>query len=959
MRKNTEITGKEVELGDDILVTTTNLKGVITSVNRAFTDIAGYSESELVGVQHNIIRHPDMPAAAFQDMWDTLKADKPWTGIVKNRCKNGDHYWVRANVTPLRDRDRTVGYMSVRTAPTRAEVSFAEELYSQANAARARIPASYTGGLMHKFKDLSVRTHLTLVGICSFALAAMNVAVVSYTGISWATAVSLAVTLAAIFGYTHWLAKHLTQPLHIAIDKLRHMAEGNYTDWVNLGRNDELGLLLQNIFSTQIRLGYDVDEAQKQIAENSRIRQALDAVHTNVMIGSVENDIIYMNKSVEAMLRNAQDDIRTELPNFNVDELIGGNIDQFHKNPDHQRDMLKAMTATHHAEINIGRRTFSLVATPIFDDSKRRLGTAVEWRDRTDELARQAEDAQRLQKERQIAAENERIRQALDSVTGNVMIADADYNIIYTNASVVKMMRNAESDIRKELPNFNASELLNKNMDIFHKDVAHQRSMMEGLQTTVVGNLKIGGRSLRVIASPILDHDTGARLGTVVEWLDRTQEVSVEEEISAMVEAALSGDLSKRIATHDKEGFFAMLSGGVNELVDVSDKVIHETVDVLGALSRGDLSRSIHGDYKGVFAQLKDDVNSTIDRLNGVMSQTGDALSAMARGDLTQTIDANYEGIYNQIIDDTNATISKLTEILDEINAASTQVLHGAQEIAEGNTNLSQRTEEQAANLEETASSMEQMTSTVRQNAENAKRADRLATDAREHAEKGGAVVEDAVQAMNAITTSSKKIADIIGVIDEIAFQTNLLALNAAVEAARAGEQGRGFAVVAAEVRNLAGRSATAAKEIKDLIQDSVDKVGEGSRLVDESGRTLAEIMGSVKHVSDIIAEISAASQEQSDGIEQVNTAVSQMDSMTQQNAALVEEAAAASMSMGDQARTLSELVGYFRTKSHRDSAPRAALSAPARPVARIESQSTPRRESKASNQNSDNWEEF
>ena len=221
------------------------------------------------------------------------------------------------------------------------------------------------------------------------------------------------------------------------------------------------------------------------------------------------------------------------------------------------------------------------------------------------------------------------------------------------------------------------------------------------------------------------------------------------------------------------------------------------------------------------------------------------------------------------------------------------------------------------------------MTSTVRQNAENAKRADRLAAEATEHAQKGGHVVQNAVEAMNAITASSKKIADIISVIDEIAFQTNLLALNAAVEAARAGEQGRGFAVVAAEVRNLAGRSATAAKEIKDLIEDSVDKVDEGSKLVDESGQTLSEIMTSVKHVSDIIAEISAASQEQSDGIEQVNTAVSQMDTMTQQNAALVEEAAAASMSMGDQARSLSELVSYFRTKSMAGGSKPAALAAP------------------------------
>jgi len=251
---------------------------------------------------------------------------------------------------------------------------------------------------------------------------------------------------------------------------------------------------------------------------------------------------------------------------------------------------------------------------------------------------------------------------------------------------------------------------------------------------------------------------------------------------------------------------------------------------------------------------------------------------------------------------------------MDEINNSATSVLSSSHEIAQGNTDLSQRTEQQASSLEETASSMEEMTSTVRQNADNARQANQLAAGTREQAEQGGKVVSQAVTAMTGITESSNKIAAIIGVIDEIAFQTNLLALNAAVEAARAGEQGRGFAVVASEVRNLAGRSATAAKEIKELIEDSVVKVEQGSKLVDASGQTLEEIMTSVKKVSDIIAEIAAASMEQSEGIEQVNKAISQMDEMTQQNAALVEEAAAASESMGEQAGNLNEMVGFFKT---------------------------------------------
>ncbi len=258
---------------------------------------------------------------------------------------------------------------------------------------------------------------------------------------------------------------------------------------------------------------------------------------------------------------------------------------------------------------------------------------------------------------------------------------------------------------------------------------------------------------------------------------------------------------------------------------------------------------------------------------------------------------------------------SNLSVIVSQVSNGSESVRIASREIAAGNDDLSGRTQQQASFLEETASSMEEMTATVRQNAENASQANQLARGAREQAERGGQVVSRAVSAMAEINTSSRRIADIIGVIDEIAFQTNLLALNAAVEAARAGEQGRGFAVVASEVRNLAQRSAGAAKEIKGLISDSVDKVGVGTALVDESGRTLAQIVESVNKVTDIVGEMAAANHEQTAGIDQVNRAVMSMDEMTQQNAALVEEAAAASRALQEQAETLSQQIGFFHTQ--------------------------------------------
>ncbi|GAB6043421.1 methyl-accepting chemotaxis protein [Endothiovibrio diazotrophicus] len=294
------------------------------------------------------------------------------------------------------------------------------------------------------------------------------------------------------------------------------------------------------------------------------------------------------------------------------------------------------------------------------------------------------------------------------------------------------------------------------------------------------------------------------------------------------------------------------------------------------------------------------------------LTRAGELARAIAGGDLTGHIEADSDNEIGRLLAALREMKEKLHEVVAGVREGADAIAGASGEIAAGNSDLSQRTEEQASSLEETASSMEQLTSTVKQNADNARQANQLSTEAHDQAEHGGEVVGRAVAAMGAINASSKKIADIIGVIDEIAFQTNLLALNAAVEAARAGDQGRGFAVVAQEVRKLAQRSADSAKEISELIKDSVGKVEEGSRLVDETGAALTGIVEGVKKVSDIVAEIAAASAEQSSGIEQVNKAVMQMDEVTQQNAALVEEAAAASESLEEQAAELDRRMGFF-----------------------------------------------
>ncbi|NTS77540.1 MCP four helix bundle domain-containing protein [Catenovulum sp. SM1970] len=478
-------------------------------------------------------------------------------------------------------------------------------------------------------------------------------------------------------------------------------------------------------------------------------------------------------------------------------------------------------------------------------------------------------------------------------------------------------------------------------------------------------------------------------------------------DISDLVNTANEGDFKSRIDLTGKSGFFATLSESLNNLVETTDKGLDDVVRILAALEKGDLSQTISSDYQGAFDQLKTYSNNTVTQMKSVIGEivqlveqanqgnfkthidltgkTGffeqlsqnlnnlvkttdqgledvlNVLSAMAEGDLTKRVLNDYSGSFGTLKEDANKTVEKLTEVIIKIKESSETVTRSSQEIQSGNSDLSQRTEEQASSLEETASSMEQMTSTVRQSAASANEVNQLASQAQEVASNGGHVVKQAIEAMSEINDSSNKISDIIGVIDEIAFQTNLLALNAAVEAARAGEQGRGFAVVAAEVRNLAQRSAVAAKEIKDLIRDSVVKVEGGTQLVNESGETLNQIVSAVESVSVMIKQISEAANEQTIGIEQVSKAVTQMDDMTQQNAALVEEATAASLSLSQQAKDMYNLMAFFKLEKDLSDFDTPQLGfVPAAPVpAQSTYSSTSNNLAHSFTSDSEEWEEF
>jgi methyl-accepting chemotaxis protein len=530
--------------------------------------------------------------------------------------------------------------------------------------------------------------------------------------------------------------------------------------------------------------------------------------------------------------------------------------------------------------------------------------------------------------------------QIAENISSAVMMVDSDFIVTYVNEPTKQLLSTNVAEFRKLWPNFNPDNIVGTCIDTFHKNPSHQRKLLADparlpMNTEItIGNLKI---SLLVSAC----HDkNGAYVGNILEWKDVTEMRLNEGMLAALgkAQAVIEFTLDGKIV-HANENFLNALGYSLDEIKGRHHSMFCDTAYTQSSeyktfwekLNRGEFDA---GQYKrlgkgGKEVWIQASYNPILDAggkpfkvvkfasditaMRVAVEQIKEAVEAAKNKDLTHRVPMQGKtGELEMLCGGVNELLGSICEVMSEIRSSSREVASAAAEISSATTDLSQRTEEQAASLEQTSSSMEQISATVKKNAENARHANDLSRGTREVADRGGDVVAQAVSAMARIEESSRKISDIISVIDEIARQTNLLALNAAVEAARAGEAGRGFAVVASEVRSLAQRSSQAAKDIKDLIMNSSNQVQDGVQLVNRAGTSLKEILDSIKQVADIVADIATASSEQAGGIEQVNKALTQMDEVTQQNSAMVEQNAATARTLEQNAAGMDERIGAF-----------------------------------------------
>lgn len=1042
------VTDNEVTLKDNaMIVSKTDLKGRITFVNREFIEVSGFTEEELLGQSHNIVRHPDMPPEAFEDLWTTVKNGKPWIGMVKNRCKNGDYYWVEAVVSPIAENGQTAGFISVRRKASAQQIRGAI-LYHK----RLREGETWFAKMRRRINNYKSSITLKARIIAIFCTVAITTIAIGYNGLSTAD-------------YSNQRLASVYQDRVIPLQQLKTVADmyavnivdashkvrnGNFT-WEQGSASVESALVEVEKQWKAYKSTYLVPEEQKLVAE-------VEALFIPANQATAKLQLILNSRDAKAIANYTANELYpaidplsekiTELTNLQL-RVAGEEYALAKSSYAFNRNVSIVF-------IVVGIFIVGLLGYLMYKAIMPRINDAINYLMRSaqglnhgavlrsgyrDEMTH-VMDAYRALKTRldfdHLETVNgiNRIKSALDHSSAAVTISNENNLLIYMNQAAKKLFEKMAPQLAQQHKGYSVESMMGKKIAEYLEDEKTREEFSKPLTGFKYLNTVNAGLHLKMVLNPVYDEDTNLYLGRMTQWADVSAEVLAEEEVTRLVSEAVAGRLSERVDTTIlPEGFILEIGKGINNMLDavigplnVAAKYVDDIakgqipakitesyhgdfnaiknnlntcIDAVNALvadaallakaavegkletradaekhqgdfrkivegvnatldavinplnvaaqyvddiAKGQIPNKIVDHYNGDFNNIKDNLNTCIDAVNRLVKDANMLADAAAEGRVTVRADASqHQGDFRKVVEGVNATLETIVEPIAAVKEAVETITTAASEISTGNSDLSARTEQQASSLEETAASMEELAGTVKQNAENAKQANQLAIAASSVAVKGGEVVGEVVTTMSAINDSARKIEDIISVIDGIAFQTNILALNAAVEAARAGEQGRGFAVVAGEVRNLAQRSASAAKEIKELIADSVSKTTEGTKLVENAGSTMQEVVTSVQRVSDIISEIAAASSEQTTGIDQVNQAVTSMDEVTQQNAALVEEAAAAAESLLDQANNLAEVVSIFKLENETKAQERRSANSPLRNQVATEQPSKPK----------------
>jgi len=901
MKINMPVTSNEVKLADDeVIVSKTSVKGIITYCNPSFIKISGFSEAELLGKNHNVVRHPDMPVAAFADLWQTIQAQKPWTGIVKNRCKNGDFYWVEANVTPIAENGKLSGYMSVRSKPSRDAVVAAEKLYAKMS------DGSYKPSISQRLAVYNIFSRLNLVPKILIPVTAFMALV---------TLVIFLYLPTAMQEMTHNKAKQDAAQMAAQMKALRSyyvsniinkvMGEGNVNAAIDYAGKDN-AIPLPATMMHEMSKSFSSDGSSMNLYSDfpfpNRADRVLDSFEQrawqNLQNNPGEDYTEIENVAGRTIVRTAVADVMVSgdcvachnghADSPKTDWKLGDLRGVLSVQKDITSEVAQTETVTTNIKIIMGLMILAIIIfiyfmiTVLIKKPLRYTGKVLKnvgegkFNDpvdtgKSDEIGKLMIDLKIMQiksgfnvnSARQALRESNRVKVALDCAEVNIMLVKSDNSILYINQAMQKMLDEIAGTLQVVLPGFDSKNIVGQNIDIFCEDGTQQCELLVSHKNSRRTTLELNGLTLINIATPVYDADNngkrGERMGTVVQWQNRTTEVEIENEVAAIVEAAASGDFSQTINETGKQGFYLKLSQGINQVLSTTDTSIEDVVRVLRGLATGDLTQKIGLDkkgqeYNGVFAVLKDDVNSTVDRLS-------------------ETIGKVYRGA------DSSAT-------------TSSEVSSTAQQLGDGSS-------QQAASLEQISSAMEQMSANIKQSADNASQTEQIAHKAAQDADESGKVVAQAMAAM-------KSIAEKISIIEEISRQTNLLALNAAIEAARAGEHGKGFAVVAAEVRKLAERSQTAAGEIGELSGNTVT-------LAEQAGEKLAQLVPDIQKTAELVQEISVASREQDVGSDEINRGLQQLDAVVQQSAASSEQLASSAQQLSGLVEQQREAISFFK----------------------------------------------